>query len=256
LNARKDSYSKKKKELQYTQESMNTRQNHQLEQQRRFALERDRRTIQQPNTSSVSSSTIPSPPSALPSPTPSGLGSGPPPPIATRNPIQLSALSNNIIPAIGGGADSGLAVPPQVPEAPQAAVERANKNKEPGKEPVTAARLSADQRSILQRYIAIDDEISVLNAQIKDKRAERKQLEDELLVLLRKMDVPVQMGTTIIGTKKKSTAESLTQRVWVEKLMKSGQLKDPSKAEQLVKTIYKNREKTEDYELVRKNVAI
>ena len=51
--------------------------------------------------------------------------------------------------------------------------------------------------------------------------------------------------------KKKVTKEGINQKFWARKLAQSGQLKDPTKSEALVKAIYKNRESTEDYALVR-----
>jgi hypothetical protein len=131
------------------------------------------------------------------------------------------------------------------------------KQKEEVAEPIGAAQagLSDDQRSAIQRYIQLDDEINNLNATIKEKRAERSELEDELIGILKPLPAPIKTGRTILRTKKKITKEGITQKFWTTKLATSGHLKDPSKAEQLVKDIYKNRSATEDYELVRESAG-
>ncbi len=129
------------------------------------------------------------------------------------------------------------------------------KTKEVVPEPIAASQagLTDEQRSMIQRYITLDDEITVLNAAVSAKRKERKELEETVLAVLRPLEAPIKTGRTILRAKKKFTKQSLNQKLWTEKLSASGQLKDPTKAEQLVKNIYKDCPKTENYELVRES---
>jgi hypothetical protein len=113
--------------------------------------------------------------------------------------------------------------------------------------------LSAEQRSEIQRYIELDTQIGQLNAQLKGLRAERKQLEDNVLAIIRPLrSASVRTrDNVVLRAKKTRKKENLNQRVWARKLAESGQLKDPNNATALVKHVYKNLATTEDYELVR-----
>jgi hypothetical protein len=113
--------------------------------------------------------------------------------------------------------------------------------------------LSGEQRSAIQRYIDLDDQISQLNNQLKVLRNERKELEDNVLAILRPLrSASVRTrDNVVLRAKKKKKKENLNQKVWARKLAESGQLKNPDSATALVKNIYKNLETTEDYELVR-----
>lgn len=113
--------------------------------------------------------------------------------------------------------------------------------------------LSAEQRSEIQRYIQLDNQIAQLNAQLKNLRAERKDLEDSVLATIRPLrSASVRTrDNVVLRVKKKKKKESLNQKVWAKKLAESGQLRDPSKATDVVKYVYKTLATTEDYELVR-----
>ncbi len=224
---------------------MNTRPNYQLEQQRRFAQEKERRFVQPP--------VVPV--------------TGPPAPVSTRNtaaaapepivkkapaPIQLAPVNNNnnydgeeppVVKAVRT-KKTGSTVP--------------RKPKEAAVEPVSSDQvgLRDEQRSTIQRYIELDDEINELNARIKQLRNERKELEDDLIVMLNVVNKPVREGDVVLATKKKAKQETVNQKFLAEKLAQSGELIDATKADSIIKNIYKNRSKTEDYALVRKNVSI
>ena len=112
--------------------------------------------------------------------------------------------------------------------------------------------LTDEQRSQIQRYIELDDQIGQLNAQLKGLRAERKQLEDEVLGIIRPLQTgSIKTGNVVLRAKKTKKKESLNQKVWARKLAESGQLRDPNQSMALVKHIYKNLSTTEDFELVR-----
>lgn len=223
---------------------MNTRQ--QLEQQRRFPQERRpmHPPIPQATRQPAPVQLQPPQPVQLQAPQPQRVG--PPPPIATQVRVEAPAPNNNNNndSDSDGGEDN----------APKRG---GRKPKEEVAEPIGAAQagLSEEQRSAIQRYIQLDDEINTLNAAVKEKRAERSELEDDLIGILRPLPAPIRAGRTILRTKKKLTKEGINQKFWTTKLASSGHLKDPSKADQLVKSIYKNRTSTEDYELVRENIA-
>lgn len=124
---------------------------------------------------------------------------------------------------------------------------------QPKVEPVSeqVVGLSDEQRNAIQRYIQLDDEIAQLNTQVSRKRAERKELEDEVLGILRPLPAPVSSGNNVLKVKKTQKKESINQKFWENKLAASGELKDPTRASQLVKAIYKNRTTEEDFSLVR-----
>jgi hypothetical protein len=65
------------------------------------------------------------------------------------------------------------------------------------------------------------------------------------------LPAPIRSGTTVLRVKKITKKEGINQKFWVEKLAQSGHLKDPNQASALVKAIYKNRNGTDDYQLVR-----
>lgn len=112
--------------------------------------------------------------------------------------------------------------------------------------------LNAEQRSQIQRYIELDDQIGVLNNQLKALRSERKELEDEVLAIVRPLrSGAIKTGNTVLRAKKTKKKQGLNQKVWAEKLAASGQLRDPNNAPALVKHVYKSLSTTEDYELVR-----
>lgn len=217
-----------------------------LEQQRRLAAERDRRM-----------------------PIQMQQQQGPPPPLETRNPERMEAMDvqatlnrnptpnqpNRIQLAPAASVAPAAPVPHVGVVAPVASspARAVRKPKEDVPEPIAAAQagLNEEQRSMIQRYIALDDEITALNATLKAKRAERAELEDNVLAIIRPLEAPIKTGRTILRAKVKSVKGSLTQKLWTEKLAASGHLKDPAKAEELVKNIYKDAPRTEDFELVR-----
>lgn len=226
------------------------------EQQRRLAAEREKRNlpIQMPQPQGPQASQAPQAPQGLQS----LQGQGPPAPIETRRP-QAAEPSQQI----------RLPQQPQQPRSQQQQQQRprprqqqaeddddeqpaATTKRVPIPEPISAnqAGLDDEQRSLIQRYIMVDDEISVLNATLKAKRSERKELEDEVLAVIAPIEAPIVSGQNIVRAKKKMVKGALNQKIWTDQLAASGQLKDPSKAEQLVKGIYKAAPKTEDIELV------
>jgi len=141
----------------------------------------------------------------------------------------------------------------QPSQASQASQRGRPKRERPDPVSETQVGLTDEQKSQIERYIQLDDQISVLNEQVGRMRAERKQLENGVLSIVR----PLQSGSlrthnnVILRAKKKITRESINQKFWARKLAESGQLRDPTQSDALVKSIYKNRGSTEDYELTR-----
>jgi len=177
-------------------------------------------------------------------------------------PAQLPQLHPSHVPQASHASQAS-----QAQHALQASRQRQGSNSEgarpkgrgrpPTERPAPASEeqigLTAEQRSEIQRYIELDNQISQLNNQLKGLRAERKGLEDSVLAIIRPLrSASVRTrDNVVLRAKKKMTKEGLNQKFWVRKLAESGQLADSSRAEALVKSIYKNRESTEDYELVR-----
>lgn len=112
--------------------------------------------------------------------------------------------------------------------------------------------LSQEQRDQIQRYLELDDQIKRINDQLKGMRAQRKQLEDEVLAIVRPLrSGALETGNNVLRAKKTKKKQGLNQQVWAEKLAASGQLRDPNNAPALVKHVYKSLTVTEDYELER-----
>lgn len=125
-------------------------------------------------------------------------------------------------------------VAPAAPPEPQAAA------------PAHTISLSDEQRAAVQRYIQLDDEISQLNSEVNAKRAERKEMEDEVLAILQLLRTPLKAGNDVLKVKKSKKKEAINQGFWIKKLETCGELKDPSRAKDLVKNIYKNRNSEEE----------
>ena len=141
-------------------------------------------------------------------------------------------------------------------QQPPRKVPRTNRVAQPPKpkpDPVQATQIgfTDEQRGQIQRYLQLDDEIANINGQLKQLREERKELHDEVLSMIRPLEAPVRAGTNILRARKKMVKETVNQKFLSKKLAECGELKDPTKANDLVKVFYKDREATEDYELVR-----
>ena len=111
--------------------------------------------------------------------------------------------------------------------------------------------LSDEHRQRIRRFLALDDEIAQLNAQLKQKRDERAALKDVVTEIIQPLGAPIKSGESVLRVKKTVKRETLNKTTWERYLARSGYLKDPNQAKELVLKIYKDRETHDEFQLVR-----
>ena len=163
-------------------------------------------------------------------------------PVASA-PVPVSAPVSASAPVVHtpASAPSGPRDPAEAAPKAKAKAKRAKKAETAPAIPVVESPLSDDQRGIIRRYIELDDQISELKIRVKELSQQRADLERLVSATIKPLAAPVKTGNTVLRLKVEQVKESLTKETWVKKLAQSGELKDPSKSQELVDGIYKNR---------------
>jgi hypothetical protein len=114
-------------------------------------------------------------------------------------------------------------------------------------------QLTDEQRALLKRYLVADNDFIRAQEEMKRAKALRDELQDMVKSIIKPINAPVAQDNAVFRVKQKPVKETLTKSTWVRKLEESGELRDPSKAAELVNQIYKSLAITKyTEELVRK----
>lgn len=157
-------------------------------------------------------------------------------PIASIAPVAPSAPKAPKAPK----AASAPKAAPKAPIDPSAPAPAAKRAKLAPPIPIVQSPLTGEQRSNIQRYITLDNEVTQLKARVKELCRQRDQLEVIVSAIIKPLAAPVKDGNTTLRIKVGDVKETLTKDKWVQKLAASGELKDPSKSQEVVDNIYKS----------------
>ena len=121
-----------------------------------------------------------------------------------------------------------------------------------GPPPIAEPDVDEEGLRLIRQYVRLDDEIIALKARKKEMEATLAQLEVQVRAIIQPLNAPVKSGTAVLRVKTKQVKESVTKGFITAKLAESGELKDPTKAAQIVENIYKScKVKEEKQELCR-----
>lgn len=156
--------------------------------------------------------------------------------IPSRAPVITTDSPRPVRPA----QPAQLTPAPKQPKAPSTAPVKRQRAKIAPAIPIVQSPLTAEQRSNIQRYITLDNEVAQLKSRTKELIRQRDQLETIVSAIIKPLAAPVKDGNTTLRIKVGDVKETLTKDKWVQKLAASGELKDPAKSQELVDNIYKS----------------
>ena len=115
-------------------------------------------------------------------------------------------------------------------------------------------RFTVQFKDDIRAYIEKDDKQTQLNAELKQIRAEKAEIQKRVLQFMEDNNVPMFKTQNGGGFERKirKTSKSLNKDTLASTLVKSGQLKDASKVDELITYVWNERPKQEKVELLRK----